>query len=451
MSPLSLRRQRAERTLREQFEALRGRVLASVRGRLRASGATLDHADLEAAYALAWQGLYTALLEGQEIANPVGWLVLVTHRRALDEHRARASSLVGRTHSAAHAGGAVDPDLPSELDDRDRLRQLFEGMRGRLDAREREAAALCYLQGLSRSQAAARMGLSERRMRKLMEGRQGVAGKVGALVRTISDGDWCDEQGSLMRALAFGLLDPTGERHRLALAHSSQCPSCRAYVVSLRGLAVVLPPVFLPGGLCAAALASIAEGIAGGSAAGAAAGTGAGAGGAVGAGGAAGGGWLLGAGPSGAKFAVGCLLALGVGAGCTALEASHHASPAPRTRGHARSRRNASGPSDYGLESAAVGTSSPRAAAASALRASVGSTLTPVAKASREFGPEQRLGGGSERATVAGAAGAAGARPTARIASSRSTPSDAGPPEGTATPPSSAHDSAAAEREFSPG
>ena len=67
-----------------------------------------------------------------------------------------------------------------------RLRQLFEGLRGRLDAREREAAALCYLQGLSRSEAAARMGVSEARMRKLMEGRgpgrPGVAGKVGALV-----------------------------------------------------------------------------------------------------------------------------------------------------------------------------------------------------------------------------------------------------------------------------
>ncbi len=62
-------------------------------------------------------------------------------------------------------------------------------MRGRLSAREREAAALCYLQGLSRSQAAARMGISEARMRKLMDGqgagRPGVAHKVGALADTI--------------------------------------------------------------------------------------------------------------------------------------------------------------------------------------------------------------------------------------------------------------------------
>ena len=124
------------------------------------------------------------------------------------------------------------------------------GMRGRLNAREREAAALCYLQGLSRAEAAARMGVSEARMRKLMEGRgpgrPGVAGKVGALVETIRGGGWCEEQGSLMRALAYGILDPDGERYRLALAHRGECPACRAYVVSLRGLAAALPPVLLP-------------------------------------------------------------------------------------------------------------------------------------------------------------------------------------------------------------
>ena len=56
------------------------------------------------------------------------------------------------------------------------------------------------------------MGVSEARMRKLMEGRgpgrPGVAGKVGALVASIRDGEWCEEQGSLMRALAYGILDP---------------------------------------------------------------------------------------------------------------------------------------------------------------------------------------------------------------------------------------------------
>ena len=90
------------------------------------------------------------------------------------------------------------------------------------------------------------MGISESRMRKLMEGpgpgRPGVAGKVGELVETIRGGGWCEEQGSLMRGFAFGILDPQGERYRLALAHQRECPACRAYVLSLRGLAAVLPP-----------------------------------------------------------------------------------------------------------------------------------------------------------------------------------------------------------------
>ena len=115
-----------------------------------------------------------------------------------------------------------------ELEARSRLRHLFEGLRGRLSVREREAAVLCYLHGLTRAQAAERMGLSERRMRKLMEGHRpgeaGVAAKVGALVEAVRDGAWCEEQASLMRALAYGILDPEGERYRLAVAHRRDSP-----------------------------------------------------------------------------------------------------------------------------------------------------------------------------------------------------------------------------------
>ena len=168
-------------------------MLATVRGRLGASGARLDPSDLEGCYAQAWQGLYAAVLDGQEIANPTGWLTIVTFRRAVEE--LRADRHIDRAHGHHVASGepgssrastwdpAEEPDLAAELDDRMRLRQLFEGLRGRLNGREREAAAFCYLQGLSRSEAAARMGISEARMRKLMDGqgpgRPGVAGKVG--------------------------------------------------------------------------------------------------------------------------------------------------------------------------------------------------------------------------------------------------------------------------------
>src|SRR5207253_6188932 len=238
--------------------------------------------------------------------------------RALIRAQARDRALAEQER---RRGGSpdVDRDLAGELDDRVRLRQLFEGLRGRLGGREREAAVLCYLQGLSRAEAAAQMGVSETRMRKLMEGRgagrQGVAGKVETLVEAIRGGRWCEQQGSLMRGLAYGVLDPQGERYQLALIHRGECPACRAYVATLRGLAAALPPVPM-----LARLASLARALAeapvspelapattpalrpaGGTAAG---------------GSGAGGGWLMGGGSPGAKLAAaGCLVADGGGAG----------------------------------------------------------------------------------------------------------------------------------------
>src|ERR1700730_3389699 len=224
MSPASLRRYRAERLLREEFRSLRASVIASARGRLRACGAQLDDSDLEACYAQAWQGLYAATLEGQRILNPAGWLSVVTFRRASDEHRARWRLCLDEhagERSCAGAGEALrcrgvraaepaERDVATQLDDRIQLRHLFEALRLHLSDREQQAAALCYLHGHSRAHAASTMGVSEARMRKLMEGpgvgRPGVAAKVAALAETIRAGGWCEEQGSLMRGLAYGIL-----------------------------------------------------------------------------------------------------------------------------------------------------------------------------------------------------------------------------------------------------
>jgi DNA-directed RNA polymerase specialized sigma24 family protein len=486
MSPLTVRRYRAERLLRREFEALRGRVIATVRARLRGSGVSLDTSDLEACYAQAWQGLYMAVLDGQEIANPAGWLVLVTFRRAIEEHRARVRAHRGGDRRPGCASdpqmgaeleieSAEERDLAAELDDRVRLRQLFEGLRGRLDAREREAAVLCCLQGLSRAQAAERMGVSEARMRKLMEGRgavrPGVAGKVGTLVETIREGGWCEEQGSLMRGLAYGILDPDGERYQLALMHRSECPACRAYVASLRGLAAAVPPVFLPWGLGAAVLARVGHGAHVGTAAGAASGgtLSASASGAVGAGagagGAAGGGWLLAGGPVGAKLAIGCVLALGVGAGCMALNVGSDRPRSPVHRGHA-ARTSGAGVRAHappiGYQASDLATGARRSGIASvSSRATATVPLTPGGRASREFGPEQALAPGAPRSVAAEGHQA----PAARSASSRSgsltvSGSSAGASSSDEVPVSSAGQSTSrspasgasqAEREFAPG
>ena len=484
MSPASLRRYRAERLLREEFRSLRAGVIASARASLRTCGARLDDGDLEACYAQAWQGLYASTLEGRRILNPAGWLTVVTFRRAIDEHRARTrAGLRDPGDGLARDGGeelkgagqadslGTPPyDIAQELDERNKLRDLFEALRLRLSAREQQAATLCYLQGLSRAQAARTMGVSEARLRKLMEGRgpgrPGVAAKMAALLETVRRGEWCEEQGSLMRGLAYGMLDPCGERHRLALGHVRACPACRAYVASLRGLAALLPPApsllpLLVAGSAGAKAAGLGapQGAAAGGALGApgALGPGAAASGAAGAG-AAGGGWLLVGGGVSAKFAAGCLLALGVGAGCAVLGMGREAARTP-TRVHARARAERSSrgapsapvPPD---ETGRVASPASNAAATAPASASAGAPNAP-SRAGREFGLEQRgqtTAGETSRALAstaapkAAAATSAGAEfaPAPSSSPSTSTPARAS----VARSPSG---ESAARREFSPG
>jgi DNA-directed RNA polymerase specialized sigma24 family protein len=460
--------------------------------RLRAAGVHLDAGDVDACYASAWHGLYAAMLDGRQIESPAAWLTLVTYRRAIDEHRARGriecaplddredASGVGRgvssrAFSATALTAAQRRDMATDLDDRIKIGQLLEALRARLSSREREAAALCYLHGLSRADAAAQMGISEARMRKLMEGRgsarPGVCAKLGKLAETIAAGRWCEEQGSLMRGFAYGILDPRGERYRLARAHHTACPSCRAYVLSLRGLAAVLPPVPAMLHLVLGAGAGAAVGAAGGAGSGAASGAGAGASvpagsgaggaalsasgaaGAAGAG-AAGGGWWLAGGPLGAKLAVGCLLALGVGAGCVALEGrthnghdashAHHARASAKRHGSSASERLAHG-------QVALTAVTPAAAAAAQAPAQGARRLTGAtnsARAAREFGPEQ-----AGRSEVSSAQAPAAVASTASAGSVSGKSAAAAPTSvSRGGPGASARASVpAAAREFAPG
>jgi DNA-directed RNA polymerase specialized sigma24 family protein len=494
MSPSTVRRYRAERRLRQDFEGLRSEVAATVRGRLRARGVSVDESDLEACYAQAWQGLYAAMVAGETVSSPTGWLVLVTLRRALDEHRSRlASTERTRANDVAVAAAAAERDFASELDDRGRLRHLFEGLRGRLSARECEAAALCYLQGCSRAEAAARMGISETRMRKLMEGpgggRPGVAGKVGELLETIRAGSWCEEQASTMRGLAFGVLDPAGERYRLALAHQRECPACRTYILSLRGLAAALPPLALPwglGGVGAAAAgagagaqtgagagvhagaggagapAGVATAAPAGTAAGSAVGVGGLSCGAAGVGGAAGGGWLLAGGSVGAKLAVGCLLALSVG--CVALTTGPLTLPHPAREHRRRDRSKAAADAqrDTGGYASASDLTTTLSDTGQALiqgrslepsRAVAGERVasTPAAHVAREFGLERSLSHAAATAATRTPAIARSASVTRRAPSvSHGTSSSLPAPAAGSDRPSSGGGSPAA-REFGIG
>ncbi len=460
---------------------MRGKVLGVVTDRLRGHGVHLDAGDLEACYSQAWQGLYAAVLDGERIDSTAAWLALVTYRRAIDEHRSRRAIAHAPLEDApAHAGpgraGSVacdrarEQDIAAVLDDRARLRQLFEALRAQLSAREQQAATLCYLQGLSRAEAAVRMGVSDARMRKLMEGRgaraPGVASKMGALVQTIAAGGWCEEQGSLMRGLAYGILDPDGERYRLALLHRDGCPACRAYVLSLRGLAAVLPPAPV---LLHCALGATGAGMAGaGAGSTAAAGGPAGGAGTPGAGtgaaalsapgvagaGAAGGGWWLAGGPFGAKLAVSCLVALGVGAGCAALGGS----APPHVRAHRHRQAIAT-------RAVRARTSEPRIADAAAAAEQAGArvlqaTSPPIARvaaaaqAGREFGPESTASGTASTGEARTSSATARAASAGRAPGEAAAPSRAGAGSVTQSQDggaASASSRPAAQREFAPG
>jgi hypothetical protein len=261
-----------------------------------------------------------------------------------------------------------------------------------------------------------------------------------------------------MRGLAFGILDPRGERYRLARLHQRECPACRAYVLSLRGLAAVLPLPALPWGLGMGA----AAGAGAGASAATTAGTGAGVGssgvgltsaGAAGVGG-AGGGWLLTGGSVGAKLAVSCLLALSVG--CVALTIPHN----PAGTSHRHRPVHAPPPARVYLASAPTGTGAGLGQAGLGSAATAGSSTTAASRASRpaitaaasarqaqrEFGPEQPPSGSATAVASTPHTTATARAASTRAASTRTASTPVSVPRESATRASPSH----AEREFGP-
>jgi DNA-directed RNA polymerase specialized sigma24 family protein len=249
--------QQADTVLARDYERLKPDILRTVRGKLASSGVRFDDLDLDAFYNQAWHGVHTKLAEGERIENVSGLLVTIAQRRALDEFR--ALRMESRVDADLLDGQRVDLDLAAAVDDHMRLRHFIEGMREKLRGREREAAALCYVQDYSRPEAAQAMGIKPRRMEKLMDG---VSKKVGAFVGDIERDEWCDARHSMIKAYALGLLDPAGERYALAAEHLESCSACRRDVIRMRGIAALSPPVPL---MMAALVGAGATGAGGGS------------------------------------------------------------------------------------------------------------------------------------------------------------------------------------------
>ena len=385
--------------------------------RLAASGPAADGLDLDACYAAAWQGLYGSLLEGREVANPAGWLVVVTLRRALDELRAtvptaHAVRVDGDRDAVAHAL-RDERDLEAELDDRARIAQLVEGMPAPRPARAGGGDAVLPARPLARARRR-RAWASARAMRKLMDGgragREGVAAKVGRVLDAIREGRWCEEQRSLMRRSRSACSTPRASATAWRAPIANAAPPAAPTSLSLRGLAALLPPPLLP----LLRDASVGHGAGAGAGAGKGAGAsiaasgGASAGGAGAGGGAGmGGGWMLGGAPLGAKLAVGCALVLGVGVGCSQLVPGGAAAGAHRPgRGRVstapRSRPAGPGPGAGLVATAPPGRRVPprprrRPRPARATRGVAGGK-----SASAEFGPERAVATARARDGAAG-------------------------------------------------
>ena len=232
----------AEWTAQAHYRSLEKEVVGVVGRRLSARNMRLDRSDLEEAYCQAWHGVCEQIVRGVKIANLTGMLVEITWRRAVDGYREMRTGEHADVDIDAHG---VEVDLDERLDDQEKLQRFIRRLKRRLSRQEREAVSLCLIHGYSRPEARELLGIEdEERMQKLMDR---ATGKIGGIVAGI-DARGCggDEWARLLRAYALGLLGEDERDYRRAGEHIDECGSCRRYVMGLRGLAAIVPPVGLP-------------------------------------------------------------------------------------------------------------------------------------------------------------------------------------------------------------
>ena len=185
MSPAALRTlpSRAPARARLRRAAERACSRSSLRAPARAGAPASTAPISEACYATAWQGLYGALDGGQTIANPAG-LAGARHVSpgARGAGRRRACGGRGRARPGAPGRGPRRCARPRER--ARRPPRAAPAARGDAPPARRRASARPRRSATCRATRAPRpprqMGISEIRMRKLMEGRaRGAAGCLG--------------------------------------------------------------------------------------------------------------------------------------------------------------------------------------------------------------------------------------------------------------------------------
>jgi DNA-directed RNA polymerase specialized sigma24 family protein len=227
-----------QRVVAERLRELEGPVVRAVVGRLRRENVSLAVPDIEAAYNRAWHGVYETMLQGRRVENLMGLLVTITYMRSIETYRLR--------HEAEQSDEPlekqiIDVDLAEHVDDQEKINGLLARLSERLTEKEQGAVSLCLLRGYPRAETAERLGLSERALKKVMDSANKKLAGIVTMVQPRGCGD--DEWARALRAYALAAMDPDSrDRQRIEL-HIQDCRVCKRYVVGLRGLAVVFPPI----------------------------------------------------------------------------------------------------------------------------------------------------------------------------------------------------------------
>jgi RNA polymerase sigma factor (sigma-70 family) len=211
----------ADEMLRQNYERLKPTVIGAVCRRF-------DHnfivaADLEACYQDAWVVLHKKLAF-EKVENMRGFLIKVASNRAIDAMR--------RAHLYQQTQGDIGTlkihsqyNIVHDIETKRRIRYFSEALKRLLPGKECEVAALCLFGQYRRRDAASVLGISERRLRTLMNRAYPTLSPAMTL---IEKGEWCDEYASTIRALRRNLLNPDDRRYRDLMRHLKQCPTCSA-------------------------------------------------------------------------------------------------------------------------------------------------------------------------------------------------------------------------------
>jgi DNA-directed RNA polymerase specialized sigma24 family protein len=223
---------RAETRIKQPDREMMELVSRTAHDKLRRQQLPIDRSDVEALCSQAWEELHKKAARGEDIPCVEPYLVTIACRRAIDELRRNgpARRLAVDVDLLAMNEGA---DWAAAMDNRTRIHAYLEAMREYLSGVELAAVGLCHIQGLSRPRAAVFLGVSDRRIQKIMDS---ATSKLAGPVELIMEDEWCSHQMSKIRALAAGMLNPDGRRYALAMTHLNNCSACRSYYLKrLRG------------------------------------------------------------------------------------------------------------------------------------------------------------------------------------------------------------------------